>query len=107
MAGNPWFKLEYNERELRNLLTDPHGPVARHILVKAGEIVTEGARRRAPVRTGRLRDEMSWRIGQDHKGLFVDVGTIFYARFLEKPARQIRRRRRFLRPALRDLRHRL
>ena len=107
MAGNPWFRLELNEHEVRNLLEDPNGPVGRQLLTKAGQVVTAGAKRRARVRTGTARDSMGWQLGQDEQGLYVDIGTVFYQRFLEKPARQLKRPRRALRPALRDLRKNL
>jgi phage gpG-like protein len=36
------------------------------------------------VRTGRLRGSITWRIGQDTRSPFVDVGTaVFYAPFVE------------------------
>jgi len=108
VAGSPWFRLDLNERELRDLLTDPSGPVARDLLVDVGEIVTAGAKRRARVRTGRMRSEIHYEVGRDDRGLYVDIVSPARNRADGFPYPVVieskRRKKRSLRPALRDIR---
>lgn len=99
------FRLDFNDHELRNLLENPNGLTGRRMLARAGETVARGARSRSSknILTGRMYDSVGWRYGHDIQGLYVDVYTIWYAKFLDKPAKQIRRANRFLRNALRDI----
>lgn len=70
----------FNERELRDLLEDEDGPVGRY-LARCGEIVTQGAKRRAPVSRrgslgrspGYLRSKIHWKFGRDQLGMYVDI----------------------------------
>lgn len=95
--------LHLDQQALEELLTGPEGPVAE-LLARKGARGEAGAKRRAPVDTGRLRSSITHRLGRDSEGLFVDVGTdVEYARFVElgtsKTAAQP-----FLLPALDDMR---
>lgn len=118
------FRIEMSDRELRNLLSDPAGPVARRLLVECGEIVLAGARSRfveannraksrPHVRTGLMRADLDYRIGKDDRGLYVDIGSYAlnrrgepYPRFVEAGTKHAKPRRS-LRPALRDIRNQL
>lgn len=97
------YEVHLNEFAIAELFRNPRGPVMLGILVEAGPIVARGARIRAPIRTGRLFDSISWESGEDSMSLYVSVYALFYDRFLEKPARQLKRARRPLRTALRDI----
>lgn len=73
-------QLQWNERELHQLLNSEHGPVGRD-LARRGERGAQGAKRRAPVSpdgshgrpSGYLRSRIGWRLGHDPIGLYVDV----------------------------------
>jgi len=73
-------RLEWNPSELERLLESESGPVGR-LMVKVGEIVTQGAKRRAPVSpdgsnnrpSGYMRSQIGWIVGKDSDGLYVDV----------------------------------
>lgn len=66
----------------------------------AGNVVAEDAKRKAPVRTGELRDSISVKTDEDKKRVSAHVGTdVFYARFIEKGRRRAAAKP-FLRPAL-------
>ena len=70
-----WDDSEFNE-----LLESEHGRVAIY-LRRVGEVVTQGAKRRAPVSpdgsngrpSGYMRSQIGWIIGTDGEGLYVDV----------------------------------
>jgi hypothetical protein len=72
--------LVFDETAMAELLRGPQGPVARD-LERKGEIVTQGAKRRAPVSpdgshgrpSGYLRSQIHWRLGADEIGLYVDI----------------------------------
>lgn len=74
--------IYWNEIELDAVLRGPTGPVARR-MVRYGEIVTQGAKRRAPVSphgsagrpSGYLRSKIGWRMGRDSLGLYVDISS--------------------------------
>lgn len=81
-AGGRGFDLRFNERELDKLLHGRDGPVARD-LARKGEIVTQGAKRRAPTSprgsggrsSGYLRSKIGWQMGRDELGLYVDIAS--------------------------------
>lgn len=94
-----------NEAELKHLLMGPDGPVARDLTKRAIRVESSAKQhatgRPGPkVQTGRLRGSITWRLGADPAGMYVDIGTsVFYAPFVElgtsrAPAYP------FLRPAL-------
>ena len=80
MAVGGRVHLVFDEAAMTELLHGPSGPVARMIETK-GEIVTQGAKRRAPVSpagsggrpSGYLRSNIHWKLGTDTIGLYVDV----------------------------------
>ncbi|MER7131254.1 HK97 gp10 family phage protein [Streptosporangium saharense] len=82
MAGGRGVHVDFDEAELQQLLHGPDGPVARH-LARCGEIVTQGAKRRAPVSSrgsggrpsGYLRSKIGWQLGRDAIGLYVEVAS--------------------------------
>jgi hypothetical protein len=73
-------RFVWDEQELRRLLQSDNGPVARYMM-RAGEVVSQGAKRRAPVSpdgsngrpSGYGRSQIGWEIGTDSEGLYVDV----------------------------------
>ena len=106
--------IDWDESQVRRFMADPNGELGETLMRALGEIVTEGAKKRALVRTGRMRDEIRFEVGRDEAGVFTDVispatnpKTGFpYPYVHEGPTRVIRDRRphRSLRPALRDIR---
>lgn len=82
MAGGRGFRIDFNEHELDQLLRGVDGPVARK-LARCGEIVTQGAKRRAPVSprgsggrpSGYLRSKIGWELHRDAIGLYVDIAS--------------------------------
>jgi hypothetical protein len=72
--------LIFDETALAELLHGPAGPIARE-MERRGEIVTQGAKRRAPVSpagsngrpSGYLRSNIYWNLGVDEVGVYVDV----------------------------------
>lgn len=83
-------RLNWDEAEW-NRVFGPGGPVARYMRGQA-EIVTQGAKRRAPVSpagsngrgSGHLRSSIGWEMGQDSDGIYFDVqATADYALFVE------------------------
>ena len=81
-AGGRGFDIRFNEAELQQLLRGPDGPVGRR-MARYGEIVTQGAKRRAPVSprgsggrpSGYLRSKIGWQLGRDEIGLYVDIAS--------------------------------
>ncbi|WP_037935373.1 hypothetical protein [Streptosporangium roseum] len=81
-AGGRGFGIRFNEAELQQLLHGPDGPVGRR-MARYGEIVTQGAKRRAPVSprgsggrpSGYLRSKIGWQLGRDEIGLYVDIAS--------------------------------
>jgi hypothetical protein len=115
MAGREFgVVVDWNEAQVAEFIGDPNGELGRTLMTALGEIVTAGAKRRALVRTGRMRDEIRYEVGRDEAGVYTDVISpvqnpktgVQYAYFHEGPTRVIRDRRphRSLRPALRDIR---
>lgn len=82
MAVGGRVTFVWEEAELSELLHGEHGPVARD-LERKGEIVTQGAKRRAPVSpdgshgrgSGYLRSQIQWTLGRDELGLYVDISS--------------------------------
>jgi hypothetical protein len=75
-------RLVWNDKEVEHLLHSKDGPTGRMLGHKA-EIVTQGAKRRAPVspsgsggrRPGYLRSKIGWHLGKDEDGLFADIAS--------------------------------
>jgi hypothetical protein len=73
-------QLVFDETAMAELLHGPAGPVAR-MLERKGEVVTQGAKRRAPVSpdgshgrpSGYMRSNIHWKLGADSLGIYVDV----------------------------------
>jgi hypothetical protein len=115
MAGREFgVVVDWNQAQVAEFMGDPNGELGRTLMHALGEIVTEGAKRRALRRTGRMADEMQFWVERDEAGVYTDVGTTAanpktgfpYPYVHEGPTRVIRDRRphRSLRPALRDIR---
>lgn len=81
--------LVWNQSALSELLSGPHGAVAADLAARAIRVESaakaNATHRPGPeVVTGRLRDSISWRLGQDAAGLYADIGSnVQYAIFLE------------------------
>jgi hypothetical protein len=73
-------RIVWNDPELSSVLNSPEGPVGRDLQRKA-EVVTQGAKRRAPVSpdgshgrpSGYMRAHIGWRITRDSDGLVAIV----------------------------------
>jgi len=73
-------RITWNDRELNRILNSENGPVGRY-LVRVGETVAQGAKRRAPVSpdgshgrpSGYMRSAIGWEVGEDSEGLYVDI----------------------------------
>ncbi len=90
----------FDDNALRDLFESRRGPVAQD-LARRGTQVQAAAKRNAPVDTGRLRASIVSALGEDGRGLFVDIGTdVTYAPYVELgTSRQAAQP--YLRPALR------
>lgn len=93
MALNVSTDFIWNNAELTRLLNGPDGAVAQR-LAQGGVRCTNQAKINASgrpgpnVRTGRLRSSISWRLGQDAIGLYMEYGSgVPYAYQLEKGLR--------------------
>lgn len=98
--------LIYDEAALHFLLASEHGPTARDLSRRAIR-VESAAKQNATGRpgprvdTGRLRSSISWRLGQDSRGLYADIGTgVPYGKNLELGLTRNGARYPFLEPAL-------
>jgi hypothetical protein len=49
---------------------------------------------------GRMKASVQWDVDQDYLGLFADIAALWYGRFLDPPARQMKRLHPFLPTAL-------
>lgn len=67
-------RLVLDPAAIEKMLKSPAGLVGRDLIKKAIR-VQSGAKRRCPVDTGRLRQSIRYRIGQDGKGLYAEVGS--------------------------------
>lgn len=73
-------RIVWNDAELDRILESPDGPVGRRLQTFA-EVVTQGAKRRAPVSpdgshgrpSGYMRSRIGWRIFKDSRGLVAVV----------------------------------
>jgi len=91
------FRL--NRPALTQLLRGMSGPVGKDLALTA-QYVSNSAKRRCPVDTGRLRSSIRWAVFTDAQGLFAQVGTdVEYALFVERGTRYMEARP-FLQPAL-------
>jgi phage gpG-like protein len=84
------FDIHFDEAAARALLESSEGPVARD-LIRRGIRVESQAKLNASgrpgprVQTGRLRSSITWALGRDTRGLFVDVGSnVVYAKRIEE-----------------------
>lgn len=98
-----FIRVTLNEPAIAGLARDPRGETVRPLLEVTGEVTERGARRRVPVRTGALYDSVALAFGTDQDGAYARVQAAWYDVFLEKPAKQMKRARRSLRTALRDI----
>jgi HK97 gp10 family phage protein len=97
------FELDQGETEA--LLNGAGSPVA-HDLARRAAHVQESAKQHASgrpgpnVRTGNLRDSITWRLDEDNEGLYADVeAEAEYSLFVEEGTLKMRPYP-FLRPAL-------
>ena len=80
-VGGRGIRIEVDDAAIHDLISSPNGPVAK-ALTRAGEIVTQGAKRRAPVSprgshgrpSGYLRSSIGWELRTEH-GLRTRVGS--------------------------------
>lgn len=78
--------VRFNEAEYKALL---QGPIVQDLVRRAIRVEaaakTNATRRPGPnVITGRLRSSITWRIGNDSQGPYVDIGTnVEYAPYVE------------------------
>jgi hypothetical protein len=97
------FRVVLNEPAIAYMTRDPRSEMLRPLLQVTGEVVDRGTQRRVPVRTGNLYDSVALVFGEDEHGAYARIQAAWYDVFLEKPARQMKRARRSLRTALRDI----
>lgn len=98
-------RLEWKPVELEKLLNGPNGAVAkdlarRAIRVEAAAKMNASGPPGPNVRTGRLRNSITWRLMMAPDGLHAIVGSnVHYAPYVELGTSRMRARP-FLRPAL-------
>lgn len=108
--------VSFNQAALDELLRGSHGPAAR-LLARLGAKIESQAKFYATgnyhgrggtgygpnVDTGRFRGSITWRLGADGEGLFLDVGSaVEYALYLELGTRYMDARPS-LAPAMADV----
>lgn len=92
-------RIVFDDDGLNDLFAGPDSAVGKFV-AKLTIRVNGGAKRLAPVDTGRLRSSIAWEIGQEGTFIVGRVGTnVHYAPYLELGTRKMRARP-FLRPAL-------
>lgn len=92
-------RVVLDERGLDQLFAGSDSAVGKFVAKKVVQ-VNRGAKRLAPVDTGRLRSSITYEIGQEGTVIVGRVGTnVHYAPYLELGTRRMRARP-FLRPAL-------
>ena|ERR1035441_7682130 len=104
--------IEWDAKEAKRFTSEPNGDLALQLFRKLAEVVLMGAKRRALVLTGDMKNDMTYRIDTDDDGLCVDVispvqnpKTGFpYAIMHERRKPKDRRPHRSLAPALNDIR---
>jgi hypothetical protein len=74
-----------------------------HVLPKAAEMVAVQARTIGPIRTGKLKASVGWELGSDGEGPFADVYALWYGRFMDPKAKQLKRLHPFLPTSLETL----
>lgn len=90
MAINLATDFIWNEQELHRILNSPSGPVGQRMAAGGIRCVNQAkinaSGRPGPnVRTGRLRGSISWRLGEDSTGVFMEYGSaVPYARRVEQ-----------------------
>jgi hypothetical protein len=103
--------VEWDEFEWLQFTRDPAGELGRTLMTAIGEIVVAGAKRRAEVRTGAMRDQIRFEVGTDPAGVFTDIispvrnpkDNFPYAIEHERKQPRDRRPHRSLQPALNDI----
>lgn len=76
-------RLVLDPYAIEKMLKSPAGLVGRDLLRKAIRMQS-GAKRRCPVDTGRLRQSIRYRMGQDSHGIYAEVGSdVEYASAVE------------------------
>ena len=65
--------IDWDESQVREFMADPNGELGRTLMEALGEIVLEGAKRRALRGTGRMIDAMKYEVGRDEAGVYTDV----------------------------------
>jgi HK97 gp10 family phage protein len=92
-------RFVFDEKGLAELFESPAGPTGKMLLRRATRI-ERGAKRGAPVDTGRLRSSITHSLERDVAGLVAVVGTdVDYAPFVELGTSRAAAQP-FLRPAL-------
>jgi hypothetical protein len=113
--------IEWDEAEVDLYLANPNGPLGAGLMHALGEIVAEGAKKRALRRQGaptdprgHMADLMTFQVGEDEISVYTDVYSpatdprshnFPYPLVHEGKKVRDRRAHRSLRPALRDIRN--
>jgi Bacteriophage HK97-gp10, putative tail-component len=104
--------IEWDETQVHRFLAEPNGELGRDLMEALGQVVEDGAKRRALRRTGRMQAAIMHEVGADTAGVYVDIVSPVqdprsgfpYATVHEGSKVRDRRPHRSLRPALRDIR---
>src|SRR5260370_25505408 len=72
MAAAPVL-VEWDTFTLEKFYRDPLGPLGEELIGRLGEVVLEGAKRRALHKTGRMGGAMYSLLGADELGLYADI----------------------------------
>src|ERR1035438_7179 len=79
--------IEWDSREVKRFTADPNGDLALQLFRKLADIVLLGAKRRALVRTGEMRNEMTTRIMIDEQAKASDSNVKHKLRSQGQPGR--------------------
>lgn len=92
--------FNWDDHAIAQILTGPAGAVGLQLGLIGTRLESQmklnvtahGPSGQGPkVRTGRLRSSITWELGNDGAGLFVDAGTnVFYGRYLEEGTDRMR-----------------